>query len=78
MLYAAIEQAPSEEVVEEEVAQRYLARCGWVGVRLPSSVSPRHSNPTWISLQCNPSRPRDLSNFCFLRYQRVPTVYRRL
>ena len=41
MLYAAIEQAPSEEVVEEEeVAQRYLARCGWVGVRLPSSVSP--------------------------------------
>ena len=40
MLYAAIEQEPSEEVVEEEVAQRYLARCGWVGVRLPSSVSP--------------------------------------
>lgn len=26
MLYAAIEQAPSDEVVEEEVAQRYLAR----------------------------------------------------
>jgi hypothetical protein len=26
LLYAAIEQAPSEEVVEEEVVQRYLAR----------------------------------------------------
>ena len=26
MLYAAVEQAPSEEVVEEEVSQRYFAR----------------------------------------------------
>jgi len=26
MLYAAVEQAPSEEVVEEEIAQRYFAR----------------------------------------------------
>ena len=28
MLYVAIEQAPSEEVVEEEVTHRYFARFG--------------------------------------------------